>query len=190
MCVVCCLDLGQQAANVSTTPRRDIRHKVRIKARLRVDASENAGCVLDVSRHGMQISCATPPEHGSFVEVVGHDLGLKHGVVGHVEWTGDQRFGLTLYDPLDVDRLLGGEEAPRPTTAQRVGRRNPMPVAHQADAARSWGRRLEYAFMVLAGAAGALLVAYNVRQQLSSFTQVTHALEQANAQMSGVQPGS
>ncbi|NBC35603.1 hypothetical protein GTZ99_03430 [Novosphingobium sp. FSY-8] len=162
--------------------RREARTKVLIRARLRAGGPDHDACVMDASSHGMLVTCARPPARGEYVELrIAGD-----SYVGHVEWAGERRFGLTLYDPIDVTRLASGDYAPRPRARAMPVLASVAPVhAHRpdedAERARQWGRRIEFGFVAGASMAASLLVAQIVADQLQVFQTVTTAIATGNA---------
>ena len=157
--------------------RRETRTKVLIRATWRAGGPEHEACVLDASPHGMLVTCAAPPPRGAFVELLVADGSF----VGHVEWAGERRFGLTLYDPIDVAVLTGAPARPSATARRRARLKPQAPSpAEQADRARFWARRIDFALMAGAGLAASLAVAYFVAQQLAPLQVVVRVMAEAN----------
>ena len=87
--------------------KRDLRHKVLIRARLRGDCIDSDACIRDVSATGLLMQAPDAPLRGAYVEVLANGEAL----IGRVVWTSGRRFGVSLQDRLNVRRLIGGTGA-------------------------------------------------------------------------------
>ena len=102
--------------------KRELRHKVLIRARLRGDCTDSEACIRDVSATGLLMQAPDAPLRGSYVEVIANG----HALVGRVIWASGRRFGVSLQDRLNVRRLIGGAggavvaEAPAPPLRPRA----------------------------------------------------------------------
>jgi hypothetical protein len=152
-------------------PRRGNRHKVLIRARLRGENGAREACILDLSARGLLVTASDAPPRGAFVELVAQaDQGL-HVLVGQVEWSSGRRFGLTLYESLDLSVWVG-------LSAPAVA---PAPVVRRHDAARDLGRGIEFWVIVALAMLGALWVAHIAAGQFTWAQTVRQTLEKANA---------
>ena len=84
--------------------KRELRHKVLIRARLRSDCTDCEACIRDVSATGLLMQAPDAPLRGAYVEVLANGEAL----VGRVIWASGRRFGVGLQDRLNVRRLIGG----------------------------------------------------------------------------------
>lgn len=153
-------------------PRREARHKVLIRAHWRGGGPLHEACILDVSAHGLLATSARAPGRGEFVEVLARMPGGVRPLVGRVEWSGERRFGLVLYEPLDLAAVLGGEAGAAVTRAAPARPRTP---------AREAGRGIEFMLVTGAAIAAALMVAQFAGAQMRWAGVVESALAQANA---------
>jgi hypothetical protein len=166
-------DLGEFALK----PREN-REKVMVRARMRVDASWQDVCILNVSLHGLGIQAARPPGRGSYVEI----RRGTHVVIARIAWTKGHRAGLRSQDPIAIRPLLSDQTAAQPSTpglqpaVER--RRSTRPPAEAHESSRQMGRAAEFAcFGVFACALG--LAAYGtVEASLAKpLQQISKALE-------------
>lgn len=145
-----------------------------IRATLRGGGAQREVCLLDASPRGMLATCANPPARGAFLELIidGHSL------VGHVEWAGDRRFGITLQDRINVARLAAGDAgAAVSRLPAHAGGGTKVLAKPSADDSRMWGARLQFAFVAAAGAAAALVVAQFVGGSLGGLQVASKAME-------------
>jgi hypothetical protein len=163
-------------ASVQLKDRKEARTKALIRARMRSSGPERDVCILDVSASGVLATTAAPPRRGDFIELI---AGM-HSLVGHVEWAGDRRFGLSLRERIDVTKLLSGDSGE--ITLKRQARddasANRMPLAVLGDA-RSLSQTGQYVFLAAAAVAAALMVAHYVGEELGSLDQAGAAMQAA-----------
>lgn len=151
---------------MGTEARRDSRIKVWLKCRLRGAGLERESRVVDVSPRGLRLAAEQPPERGTFVEV---RLG-NHAMVGRVEWSAVDRFGVVLRDPIDIDALLS--ERGKPITFVRPesdGRRKFW--ANWQDDMTSLIRSLSFATVMAVAIVSGFLLAYQFGERLSPLHQ-------------------
>jgi len=152
--------------------RRGNRHKVLIRARLRGEGGVREACILDLSARGLLVTASDAPSRGAFVELVAQAEQGSHVLVGQVEWSSGRRFGLTLYEALDLSVWVG-LSAPAVAPAPQIARRH--------EAARDLGRGIEFWVIVALAMAGALWVAHVAAGQFTWAQTVRQTLEKANA---------
>lgn len=83
--------------------RREPRHKLLMRARMRAGVSDVDVCILDVSLRGALIQAFSPPPRGTFVEV--HRDGFSF--TGQVKWSKNRRCGIATRDRIDLHALVG-----------------------------------------------------------------------------------
>ena len=163
---------------MSHKPRSEPRTKVLIRARLRGGGPDREVCLLDASARGMLATCASPPPRGAFLELI---VG-SHSFVGHVEWAGERRFGITLRERIDVARLAAGDLAgalPKLRASPRGGA-TASALSSGADS-RIWGQRLQFGVLAAAGAAAALVLAQFVGGSLGGLQVAGRAMADSRA---------
>jgi hypothetical protein len=139
---------------VALKPREN-REKVMVRARMRVDASWQDVCILNVSLHGLGIQAAQPPGRGSYVEI----RRGTHVIIARIAWARGHRAGLRSQDPIFIQPLIREQPAPaaspaglQPPAERRHSARPPQ-EAHQSS--RQLARATEFAcFGVVACALG------------------------------------
>ncbi len=152
--------------------RRDNRHKVLIRARLRGAGALLECCILDLSTRGLLATASEVPPRGEVVELQADAPRGRVTLVGRVEWAKGRRFGLTLDERLDLGLLLAGEKAP----------------VHAAVAvaapARMAGRRFEFWVIAAAALVAGLLLVRVVSGGWGWAATAREAMAQANAGVS------
>ena len=134
---------------------REHREKVMVRARMRVAASWQDVCILNVSLHGLGIQAAQPLARGSYVEI----RRGSHVIVARIAWSKGHRAGLRSRDPIFIKPLLREEAAPSPSTTSLQPtverRRSPRSTAQAYERSRQLGRATEFAcFGLIACALG------------------------------------
>ena len=140
---------------------REARRKVRIPVRMRAGSGWADTCMLDVSSRGLSLQGDVAPPQGSYIEV----RRGSHVIVARVVWTADRRFGACTQDPIAVEALVGGKEAPgvrtikaaAPAAAERRAAPRALTSAELHNKSRMAGRSLEFAFLLVAIASSAVL---------------------------------
>ena len=153
---------------------RENRVKVIVRARMRVDASWQDVCILNVSLHGLGIQAARPPGRGSYVEI----RRGGHLIVARIAWSKGHRAGLRSQDPIFIRPLLREQATPSPSTTAPQStverRRSPRSPSQTHESSRQSGRAMEFAcFALIACALG-----------LSAFGTVEAALAKPLEQIS------
>ena len=147
------------------------RQKVLIRARMRISAGWNDACILNISERGLLIRAAsTLPRRGSYVE-------LRRGariIIGRVMWAGQDRFGLSTQDELDVESIIavpdggGVEGASSSATAEAFDRRATVRPATVLARSRQWSRAFDFACMTIFAVAGCAVAFGAVTQLLAA----------------------
>lgn len=154
-------------------PRVEPRTKALIKARIRDGCDERDICILDVSTRGLLATTASPPRRGEFVELT---VG-RHKLVGHVKWSGERRFGLSLQQRISVGALVAGEAGSiLLAKAQSARRRNGSLAEAFAENWRNLGAAFQLVGLVLALAGAAWLLAEYVGSSMSSMQDAKAAM--------------
>ncbi len=161
---------------------REPRRKVMLNARMRVAATWNDVCILNISTRGLLVQAAEPPARGAYIDL---QRG-QYAIVGRVVWVEDQRFGIRTQDPLPVDEIIS---PPDPAIAQLAAavaaeaaaerRASPLLARARHDASRMLSRSLEFAVVALFGAAVGVSAFNSVGQALGRpLAQLTATLSQ------------
>ncbi|HYZ47882.1 MAG TPA: PilZ domain-containing protein [Sphingomonas sp.] len=145
---------------------RDPRLSVLVPAQLRAGSGWAAAWVHNVSRRGMMLSCAMPPELGSFIEIRLDEACYAAKIV----WVRDQRFGVRTREAVQLAADAAAALAPGTKAA---GSRK-SPDQKWADA-RATGRLVEF---TAAAAIGALLAAAAAALSWYTLASVVAKIEQ------------
>jgi hypothetical protein len=155
---------------------REERQKVMIRARMRSGVSWHDVCILNLSRRGLGIQAAEPPQRGTDVEICrGSQV-----IVARVMWAKGHRAGLHSQDAIAVQALVRENPANDPGTATpKVERRRaPRSTLKQHEASRLLARSIEFAGIGLAALAFGLVALGSVQQALARpIAQVRAALD-------------
>ena len=81
---------------------RDPRRKVMINARMRVGASWNDVCILNISPRGLSMQAAAPPPRGTYLEI----RRGTHEIMACVMWANHHRFGVRTQDLLIIEDII------------------------------------------------------------------------------------
>lgn len=148
---------------------REPRRKVMLNARMRVAATWNHVCILNISTRGLLIQAAEPPALGTYLDV---HRG-QQAIVGRVVWVEGHRFGVRTQDALPVEAIihpgdpsiarLAGELA---TEAALVRRASPRAAQARHEASRMLSRSIEFALVALVAAAAGVTAFISVGQAL------------------------
>lgn len=146
--------------------RREQRHKVLLRARLKSGDGWHDACILDLSRRGAGLQAASAPARGSYVDI---RRGL-HVVVARVVWSRGHRFGIAAQDDLPIHAIANDRSPPTATAAVRGGDRRqlPRPPAERAESSRRFGQRLQFVLAIAAGMGAATIAGAEVRQALAA----------------------
>lgn len=145
--------------------RREHRHKVLIRARMRAGAFPVDVCISNVSSRGICAITATPPPRGTYVELTDTPL----PIVGQVVWSSSRRFGIAVQDSIDLSRLMAHQQARTGGAEQgSLQARTQKAAAGSRDRlSREEGQKTQFLFVVIAAAAATLLIGQLVYTQLS-----------------------
>lgn len=148
---------------------REPRRKVMLNARMRVAASWNKVCILDITTRGLLIQAAEPPARGTYLDL---HRG-QHAIVGRVVWVENHRFGVRTQDRLPVDEII---HPPDPSIAQLAGavateaaaerRASPHGAQARHEASRMLSRSIEFAVVLLFAASAGVMAFSSVGQAL------------------------
>lgn len=140
---------------------------------MRAFATERDVCILDVSTGGILATASVPPLRGEFVELM---IG-RHTVMGHVRWSGQHRFGLSLRQRVSIAALLAGDTDS--VSLEKAGSvqtgRGGLLQALRANS-HSFGHAVQFAVMAAAGLGGAYLLADIAGEGLESLGTAQEAM--------------
>ena len=143
--------------------RRDSRHKVLIRARMRAGGLPVEICINNVSSRGICAMTAAPPPRGTYVELL--DTAIP--MVGKVVWSGNRRFGIAVQDKIDLPRLVAQNPGlGKPDFATRVAAHKHATAA-QEQHSRATGQRFQFFVLGAAVLIAALLIGELVYSYLS-----------------------
>lgn len=157
---------------------REPRHKVLVRARMKVGTGWHDSCILNISSRGMLMQTADPPARGSYLEV-------RRGalvIVARVMWANGHRFGVKSQDVLPIDAIVRDVEVPVVGDGVRVGERRQAvrPILSMATRSRHRGRAIEFGFVIALALSAAGFAASEVHALLSAPAEaVTAALNGA-----------
>ena len=145
---------------------------------MRVDATWNDVCILNISPRGMSLQTATPPPRGAYLDI----RRGRHDITARVMWSRNHRFGVRTQDPLVVDDVINQPEQPahsadpkgQVTIAdRRESQRNPA-VRHEAS--RMLSRAIEFAAIGGFALFAAAMTVDSVAEALEPLSKVSAAL--------------
>jgi hypothetical protein len=146
--------------------RRDPRHSVLIRAKMRAGGLPVEVCIRNISSRGICVVSASPPATGTVVELTG----VAMPIVGKVVWSGERRFGIAAGGKINVAAVLaqqGGGPAPHKLVPLPAYARAPIAVAQAAQKSRHTSNAMQFIVMAALGAAAALGIARIVYDNLS-----------------------
>ncbi len=136
-----------------------------IQARVRIGASWNDACILNLSSRGMLVRSPTAPDRGSYLEI----RRGSHVVVARVVWSNADRFGVYTQDPVPAADLIRGAvgAAAQPGQASSAERRTiPRPTVPTSERSRWRARAMEFSTVALLGGIAAVLLLGAVGEML------------------------
>jgi hypothetical protein len=144
---------------IATVKPREPRLNVMIQARVRVGASWNDACILNLSTRGMMVRAPAAPDRGSYLEI----RRGAHVIVARVIWSNADRFGVQTQDPIPAaDIIRGTSDASTTPDPGNVGlaerRASRRPAVPTSEASRWRGMAMEFATFGFLGGIGALLI--------------------------------
>lgn len=131
-----------------------------IQARMRVGASWDDACILNLSSRGMLMRAPTAPNRGSYLEI----RRGNHVIVAKVVWASVDRFGVYTQDPVPAADLIratnsAGAAAAMPDSGLAERRTVPRPVVPTSEKSRWRARATEFCTIgFLCGVAAVLLL--------------------------------
>ena len=151
-----------------------------IKARMRIGASWDDVCILNISSRGLSMQTAAPPPRGTYLEVRRGD----HEIVACVMWANHHRFGVRTQDLLVIDDIISQPDhlaaAPAGTAAGALTpdrRRSPRSAVERHEKSRMVSRAMEFAVMGIFAVSTAVVIFGTVAETLQRpLAKVTAAL--------------
>lgn len=142
-----------------------------LRASLRDGGTEREAAVLDLSSRGLMAAAQPPPRRGTIIEL---NVG-RHSLVGQVQWTEGNRFGVKLRERIDVLVVIGNEAGPSALKAARQARGKPS-VAARLAYSRHVARGFTYGIAVAVAVGAASVGAELVTRSLAPLSEVSAAL--------------
>ena len=131
-----------------------------INARMRIGASWNDVCILNISARGLSMQAAAAPPRGTYLEIRRGD----HEIMACVIWANDHRFGVRTQDLLVIDDII---HQPNRLAASPAGAAAGIPIldrrrsrcgsAERHEISRMLSRSMEFAVMGMFVASAALV---------------------------------
>ena len=152
------------ASRIPAQRPRELRRRVLLPARMRMDSSWCDACILNISSRGLMIHVGGGAPNGDTVELRrGH-----HVIVARVVWRDGSRAGLHSDDRLPVEEILSLSQAPalQLTAAGAFVDRRKQP-RREHEHSRWRARWLEFASVTVVGAGLAATVFSIVESALS-----------------------
>ena len=146
-------------ARVKALKLREPRLNVMIQARVRVGASWNDACILNVSSRGMLVRAPQAPNRGSYLEI----RRGNHVIVARVVWSNADRFGVYTQDPVPAADLIRGTSsasAAKPSVEGGFAERRtaPRPLVPTSERSRRRARAMEFCTIGFLGGVAAVLL--------------------------------
>ena len=143
---------------------RPPRKSVLIAARMRAGRDWSNVTIRNMSAQGMLLWSETPPAPGSYIEICGSATTL----VARTMWVKDGYFGVRAQDRIDVESAMrGGKWRPSDPRPPQPRERRPSDAAVAHSASRQLGTSFQFSAAILAGLAGAALLAMILHDLLS-----------------------
>lgn len=160
--------------------QRQLRHKVLLPARVRIDASWHDVRIVDVSEGGLGLSSAQPPCTGSYLELR-RDTAM---VICRVAWTSGDRLGVQSQERIDPQILISGEcqsqscgASRDPVWPQAERRKANRPTAEMHKRSKAKAAHIEFAALAGAGAFLSFLAVNTAYRTLTApLSQVSFAM--------------
>lgn len=128
-----------------------------IKARMRVGASWNDVCILNISPRGLAMQASAPPPRGTYLEVRRGD----HEITARVMWVNRHRFGVRTQDVLAIEQIVNRPDlsaalpcAEEPVVERRRWQRS---AAERHETSRLLSRAMEFAVLSIFAASAAVI---------------------------------
>src|SRR5262245_47095774 len=151
--------------------RREHRHKVLIRSRMRAGGLPVDVCISNVSNRGVCAITATPPPRGTYVELTD----TPFPIVVKVVWSSSRRCGIAVRDNIDLSRLAAAPAAAEQASVH--ARAKKARAASRGQLSREQGLRMQFVFVAIAAAAATLLIGELVYTHLAEAADaVAHGL--------------
>jgi hypothetical protein len=160
------------AARVRDHRPRELRRRVVLPARMRVDSSWCDACILNISSRGLMIQVSRGAPRANTVEL----RRGAHIIVARVVWRDGSRAGLQADDRLPVEEILSLSQAPAlqlTAGSNLVERRRTPRRTHDANRLRA--RFAEFASVGVIAASLAITLFGIVQQALATPMNAIHA---------------
>lgn len=146
--------------------RRDPRHKVLIRARMRAGGMPVDVCIRDVSARGLCVVSSAPPVRGTIVELTG-----SYGpIVGRVVWTNELRFGIEVRGRIDVGSIVASRQGHKDVLGSPLAVAAPPAVTRIPDVSRFAGNAMQFAFLAFLAGCAATFIGQTVYENLAGTT--------------------
>jgi hypothetical protein len=143
--------------------RRDVRHQVLLRARMKVHGPAVEICIRNISARGACIVTACPPPRGTIVEIGG----CGAPIVGRIVWSSERRAGIEIRGRLNVQALLGNRtDSDLFESVAKPGHYS-APVARLPHKSRDAGNLIQYGFALMLVAAAAIGIGTTVHGSLA-----------------------
>lgn len=143
-----------------------------LRATLRDGAGERPASVLDLSSRGLMANAKPAPPRGAYVELI---VG-RHSLVGRVQWSGGNRFGVKLRERIDVLAVIGNEAGPVVLAAAQRARGKPS-VAARLEYSRHVARGFTFGILIAVGITAASTASSLVSRSFAPLEQVSAVLD-------------
>ena len=156
---------------------REPRQKVMIQAQMRIGASWNQVCILNISPRGLSMQAAAAPPRGTYLEIRRGD----HEIMACVMWANHHRFGVRTQDSLVVDDIIHHPKRSEAALAEAAASRA---VAVRTASRRKVTERLDHSRMLSRAMEFAVIVMFVGAAAVVTFTAVAEALNRPLAEAS------
>jgi hypothetical protein len=139
-----------------------------IKARIRVGATWNDVCILNISPRGLSMQASAPPPRGTYLEV----RRGAHEIMACVMWANHHRFGVRTQDVLPIEHIInhpdraGAAHCSDEPIPER--RHSPRSAAERHETSRMLSRAMEFAVIGLFAASAAVVTFSTVADALQT----------------------
>lgn len=176
MASVCEPRMDAGLARSAWKERRDVRHPVLIRARMRAGGLPADVCIRDISTRGACIVSAAPPVRGTIIELTGS----CNPIVGRVVWVAGQRFGIEVRGRINVPAFVSrqkptGLPAPHELVAPPGTEGFTRPVPRLRKESRQTGALIQFVFAAFLAGCAAAFIAQTLYDSLSRTTAAVEA---------------
>ena len=133
---------------------------------MRIGASWNDVCILNISPRGLSMQAAAPPPRGTYLEV----RRGEHEITACVMWVNHHRFGVRTQDVLAIEYIINQPDrsaaraSPDGSIAER--RQFQRSTAERHESSRMLSRAMEFAVMGVFAASAAVVTFSTVAEVL------------------------